>query len=474
MMKQEKKQLPRWTIIAIIVVILLLLGTFIDYVYHRQRIYAGVYIDEMDVGGKTKIEALQLMEEQLAEANFSQNTVEFVFADISHRKTFTDLGITADLANTIEAAFATGRNGMHLFRYGERLRLKRSQENILPLVQIDQTQFEKSLHETFIALQREPVNATLTLSADRKKVEIKPDVPGHVLDMLATYQEVQESMESFFTPLTIELPIHEVEAEITVASVAELQITEEIATFSTIFSSENANRVHNIRLAATALDKSLILADQVFSYNETVGDTTAANGYRAAPIIMNGELVDGIGGGICQVSSTLYNAALLANLDIVERRNHGLRVSYLPPGLDATVSYGGIDLKFANNRDHALWLRIFIDGNKITTTLYGTKMPGLAVKVYTTDVEIIPPSEKIIETAELPKGKRELIKEGLPGYRATVWRTTTQNGLDERTEKISQDTYKATPAEYRVGTAELPVSGESEVEESDVEENGSN
>ncbi|NLZ94126.1 MAG: hypothetical protein GX922_09000 [Firmicutes bacterium] len=456
-MEEGKKQLPRWKVILITVISFLLLSTGLDFYYHRDRIYAGVCIDKINVGGLTKEKAGHLLAEELTKNNFDQNTVELIINDSVYNKTFAQLGINVDVNSTIDSAFSAGREVLHLFRYPKRLQLARNKLTILPSIQIDQAQFQKELEEILAETEQAAVNASFKLSADREKVEIEPDQPGRRVDIGKTYQAVLESAKSFFAPITIEVPISEVEAEVTAESLASLAITEKIAAFSTVFSTGNANRAHNIRLAAAALDKSLILPNAIFSFNETVGNATAAKGYRAAPVIVNGRLVDGIGGGICQVSSTLYNTVLLADLAIIERRNHGLTVNYLPPGLDATVAYGSIDLKFKNTRPHALWLRTFVDGNKLTVVLYGTKIPGHEVKVYTTNVQKIPAGEKIIETKDLPKGKKELIREGQPGYRATVWRAVYLNGQEERREKISQDTYRAVPAEYRVGTAEIPV-----------------
>ncbi|HZK24838.1 MAG TPA: VanW family protein [Oscillospiraceae bacterium] len=455
-MSLVKKRVPRWTIIIISLLSLLFSCSFIDYLYHRERIYAGVFVAQQDLGGKTTEEAGQLLAEII---DVGEQSVEFIYDELAQTKKFNELGIALDLDSTINVALRTGRQNLHIFRYPERIRLASKSLQLVPQFKIDQTSFETSLQEIFTAIQLEPVDARLKLSADRKSVNIEPDEPGRMLDVLAAYRALETALQSTYIDLQLNLPIEPVEAEITSASLEALQVTEPVASFSTAISG-NANRLHNIRQAAAAIDQTLIPPGAVFSFNEIVGQTTAATGYRAAPIIMNGKIVDGIGGGICQVSSTLYNAVLLSDLQLVERRNHGLRVKYLPPGLDATVAYGSIDLKFKNTRAHALWLRIFLDGNKLTTTIYGTQIPGQEVKVYTTDVQVIPAGEKIIKTAELPKGKRELVTVGQPGYRATVWRSVYLNGQEEKTEKISQDSYKAMPNEYRVGTKELPVSGE--------------
>jgi vancomycin resistance protein YoaR len=192
-----------------------------------------------------------------------------------------------------------------------------------------------------------------------------------------------------------------VQAQLTAAHLDALRIREMIAISTTVISDSIPNRVHNIRLAAAALDGALVEPDQEFSFNQTVGKTGAEQGYKPAPVIVNRRLVEGIGGGVCQVSSTLYNAILLADLALVERANHSLTVGYLPPGLDATVSDGWLDLRFLNNRNHAVWIRTFIEGGNLTVSIYGDPIPGHEVKVIVTDREVIRQDVKYIETEEL-------------------------------------------------------------------------
>src|SRR5439155_11763175 len=140
---------------------------------------------------------------------------------------------------------------------------------------------------------------------------------------------------------------------------------------STSFSLRDRNRVHNIRVAAKAIDGLFLLPGEEFSYNATVGPRRASAGFRTAPEIVQGNLVPGIGGGVCQVSSTLYNIALLADLEITRRHHHRFPVHYLPAGRDATVSDGGLDLRFRNRLDAPVALLLSVKGGRLLARLYG-------------------------------------------------------------------------------------------------------
>ncbi|HHX73434.1 MAG TPA: hypothetical protein GX699_00830 [Firmicutes bacterium] len=456
---RRKREKPVWRrLFFTILVLLLAAGIVGDYFITRNRIYAGVRLEHLDLGGKTAEEAALMLHGALAAINFPALPVTLTYGENKFTATCGELGISADLERMVAAAVAAGRDVPYLFRFFRRLQLARTGQKVAPAIRIDCQQFAAALAELCQKLEQEPVNAELELTADRKNVRIIPDRPGYKVDYAATAQVLQQTLKSLFRPLAAGLVLAPVQAEVTAAGLEVLAIREPVATYSTIVSGGIPNRVHNIRLAAAALDKIIIFPGEEFSFNEAVGDTTAAKGYKTAPVIVGGELVDGLGGGVCQVSTTLYNAVLRANLQILERRNHSLYVDYVPPGFDATVAYDSIDLRFANTHPYPLWLRTFLDGNRLTITLYSTTLAGQKTEVYATDVVTIPAGEKVAETDDLPKGTRKLVKKGKNGYKATVWRVTTVNG-EEIKEKISQDSYKAVPAEYLVGTAEIPATG---------------
>jgi vancomycin resistance protein YoaR len=156
----------------------------------------------------------------------------------------------------------------------------------------------------------------------------------------------------------------------TTAEARRMGITGLVGGYTTVYSGD-ANRVHNVQLVANLIDHALIKPGQVFSFNGTTGERNAAKGFREAPVIINGELQTGLGGGVCQVSTTVFNAAYEAGVDITERTNHALYISHYPQGRDATVNYPDLDLKFVNDTGRWLLLRTFVGSSSLTVNLYG-------------------------------------------------------------------------------------------------------
>jgi len=154
-----------------------------------------------------------------------------------------------------------------------------------------------------------------------------------------------------------------------------------MGTYSTKFNSSQKERSYNISLSSNAIDGTILLPGDVFSFNEIVGPRSTSAGYKTAPVIFEGELVDGIGGGVCQVSSTIYNSVLKSQLGVVERVNHSIPSTYVPKGLDATVAYGFLDFKFKNTTDFPIYIESFVNKNILTVNIYGHQTNNREVKL---------------------------------------------------------------------------------------------
>jgi vancomycin resistance protein YoaR len=159
--------------------------------------------------------------------------------------------------------------------------------------------------------------------------------------------------------------------KLTTAEAKKLGIRQVVGTYTTIYGGI-ANRIHNVQLVAHLIDQHFIRPGEEFSFNRTTGVRDASKGFLEAPVIINGELQTGLGGGVCQVSTTVFNAAYEAGLKITSRTNHALYISHYPPGRDATVNYPDTDLRFVNDTAHWLLLRTFVGSSSLTVTLYGT------------------------------------------------------------------------------------------------------
>lgn len=226
-----------------------------------------------------------------------------------------------------------------------------------------------------------------------------------------------------------------------------------LGTYSTTFSTRNVNRSTNIRLATSKINGIVIMPGETFSYNQTVGKRTAAAGFKSAAVYSGGEVTTGIGGGICQVSSTLYNAVLLANLEIVERYNHGFNPGYVPAGRDATVSWGGPDFKFKNTREYPIKLICSVSGGTILTQVFGLKSDNeyeVEIESYITSYIKYKTIQK--NDATLAKGKTKVIQSGSNGCKAVAYRILKQNGEVISKTLLSQDTYNPHNKIVAVGT----------------------
>ena len=183
-----------------------------------------------------------------------------------------------------------------------------------------------------------------------------------------------------------------------------------------------ANRKHNVALAARSCNGVVLNPGETFSYNDTLGQRTAANGYRTAAAYVGGKTVQEYGGGICQISSTVYLATLRANLEITDRTNHMFYPGYIPYGMDATVSWGGPDFKFRNNTDYPIKLVVTYSGGKATCTIYGTNTTGNSVKMEYSILSSTPYQTVEQEDSSLAPGERRQQQNGYTGYKVATYR----------------------------------------------------
>ena len=233
------------------------------------------------------------------------------------------------------------------------------------------------------------------------------------------------------------------------------------AEFYTSYPASTDERKTNIMLAAKSLDNVLIAPNSEFSFNNTVGERTEKRGYKSAKIIVNGEFVDGVGGGVCQVSTTLYNAVLLAGLKIVEYHPHSLPVSYVAPSFDAMVNSGWADLRFINDTHNPVILRTFADGSILKIQVYGEPMKEKLVRKSVIINEIPAPEYEILtdtlqEFPELYDGETKVISYSKAGYKSEGYLIKTVGGKAISSTKIRSDTYAAVRGKIIKGTIPRP------------------
>lgn len=246
-------------------------------------------------------------------------------------------------------------------------------------------------------------------------------------------------------PIHIRLPVYDKQPETTIATLKNQGIERKIMEYSTTFNDQAEGRLHNVRSTASVLNEQLLKPGEVFDYAKMIELAEKQYGFKEAPVIVNGKLVPGVGGGICQVSTTLYNAILRTGLEVVERRNHSLPISYAPLGQDATFSSGHINFKFRNNTGSHLLIITQTSTNGLTVKLFGKIPPNISYDIISKTVETLPPTIKYVHNPALKDGQQKTIQSGRPGYIVETYRYKKQDGKVIATEKISRDRYSPQP-----------------------------
>jgi vancomycin resistance protein YoaR len=239
-------------------------------------------------------------------------------------------------------------------------------------------------------------------------------------------------------------------AQRSTAQARAMGITGTVAAYETFYGGD-PNRIHNVQLVAHLVDRKLIAPGATFSFNGTTGERTAAKGFREAPVIVNGELQTGLGGGVCQVSTTVFNAAYEAGLPITARTNHALYISHYPLGRDATVDYPSIDLKFVNDTGHWLLLRTWVGSSSLVVGLYGTPQHR-RVESFPQPLRVVapPPVHKTVD-ATLKPGQVVVDDPGVPAQSTSVERKVYAAGGRLLSDQTFYSSYRAEPRIVRVG-----------------------
>ena len=224
---------------------------------------------------------------------------------------------------------------------------------------------------------------------------------------------------------------------------------------TTQFDTGYTTRAHNIRLAVSFLNGAEILPGEVFSFNNYMGESTVAKGYQVAKGYASGTVVDSVGAGICQVSSTLYNAALGANLEIVKRSNHSLPVAYLPLGQDAAISYPTQDFRFKNNTSFPIKIVAQVDGGNLYVKILGQKSDTFTdVKIINNTLSVIEPKTREVVDESLTPGKRVTAQSGANGYVVESFRVVYKDGVEIKRENLGKSTYMAQDKIIKIGPKE--------------------
>ncbi|MBB6217100.1 vancomycin resistance protein YoaR [Anaerosolibacter carboniphilus] len=283
------------------------------------------------------------------------------------------------------------------------------------------------------------------------KIIIIGGASGYSLDKEELFEMIDPSLIE--KEIHAEIPLKEIPPEISKSQLEQGGVKERVSVFSTTFDPNNRTRTNNLKKAVKTIDGTVLVPGQEFSFNQIVGKRTIENGYQEAGIYVNGQVKTGLGGGICQVSTTLYNAALLFDLEIQERHPHSLTVPYVPLSRDAAVSWGSKDFRFVNNTPHNIFIHGEIRGNQIIFELFSTA-DNKEVKLISQTIASIPAPIKEIEDETMVIGERKVTDPGHVGYKSKLIKEVYIDGSLAGVKTMSTDNYMATSKIIKVGTKE--------------------
>lgn len=464
-------------ILGIIVVLAVIAVTAFSVVNNKDtNIKQGISIEGIDVSNLSKESAKQKVQTEFLDK--LDNTMYFQYGESQYSLALEQIDVKYKLDEAIEKAYSYGRSGSLIAQDIQIIKLKKQPENIKIEVSYDEIALDACIVDISAKLPEqveqpsyyiEDGNLIITsgkigkaaLNDETKQIisdalnnknfkDVYYDIPTYdkypdEIDVDKIHSEIyrevkdayytveprmvyadetgvdfQESVETVKEQIAsekkseYEVPLKYTPANVTVNDLGQDAFPDQLATTSTVYVN-NANRTTNLRLAANKINGTVLMPGETFSYNTIVGERTIAAGYRNAAIYENGQVVDGLGGGICQVSSTLYNSVLKTNLEIVERTNHMFLTTYSPGGLDATVAYGSLDFKFKNNRSYPIKIAASVENGYCTVQIYGLRTDD--------DYQI------------------ELSSRKIGAYLYQSYKTFYKNGQFVRTEPISTDSY---------------------------------
>ncbi|NLZ93956.1 MAG: hypothetical protein GX922_08110 [Firmicutes bacterium] len=416
--------------LGILVLILILVS---DWYYYHNKIYPGVYFYNLPLGGKTLTEAAAMITELELTLVLPDND--------SFSLPLTAAGVEMQTKTITDAAFRQGRQLKWPWNYLERFSLQCHRHYLIPVHRLNEEQWHKKLTELSASLTKLPVNAQVQISGSQ--TAIIPEQAGYEIKAEELDQYLRHYLQQPQNSTELKIPVKMLQPAVTREFLTQKKIAAERGSFTTTFDAAQTERAHNIHLAGKLINGTVVAAGETFSLNGFLGDTTAEKGYKKAPIIVGESLVPGYGGGICQVSSTLYNAALLAGLEIIERHPHGMTVPYIVPGKDATIAYPDKDLKFRNNTHSDIVIAVELTPTDITFKILGAAAED-EIQIESKILKVLMPPKRYLTDPELEPGQEKLV-EGEPGYLVEARRIFLRNGKEVKNELLSVDRYAPYP-----------------------------
>ncbi len=436
-----------------VIVIISLMGTFaVNAAFTvTDGIYDGVKIGDIDVGSLS----VQAAEAKIAgtfRERVEQPPLTLTYQNQVWSVSAEEVGLGIDAPALARQAYAVGRTGNIFYRLQERY-LTVNQGYTVPMTpSFDSAKLLSRLAAIAKTIDKEPRNASVALV--HSSVVIAPESIGRKTDITKTMSTIAAKLNASI-PCTVAISVEEVAPDLFARDLEDIDGV--LSSYTTQFDPSDRNRTQNISLAVRNVSGVLIRKGEVFSFNAHVGPRLAQYGYKEAPVFINGKLLPDWGGGVCQVSSTLYNAALFADLAIVERTAHFRPPGYVPLGQDATVADNLLDFKFKNTGAANIYVLADLGYGQLTVYLLGRQKSAPAdIAVVATDKKVLEPNTVVKQDPQLELGKEVIEVEGQKGFQVTTHRIKYANGREIDREFLANDEFAPEDRVVRVGTKAPP------------------
>lgn len=410
----------------------------------------GVFIGEQDVSGMTVQEAENYVKGQVSALTGSSVTI--VMGEDSVTKTLGELGLEWENTDLVQEISQIGTTGNIIRRYKEQKSLQNENSHYDIEYRIDE-----SLEEAFVnscsAFNSEPVEGSVSMGSDGL-LYVEGGTDGLTLDADATLASLREQVRGWESgDITIEATVDRVSPNLTAETLS--KITDVLGSATTDYSASSWGRAQNVENGTAKINGTLLMPGESFSVTDAVVPFTQENGYELAPSYEAGQVVDSYGGGICQVSTTLYNAVLKSELEVDARSNHTMIVGYVDPSKDAAIAEGLMDFVFTNDTDSPIYIAGSAYYGTLNFTIFGeeTRPSNRSIEFVSEVVSQTDPATNIKLVAKLDQNVGYLAQTQSPhqGMSAVLWKNIYEDGVLVDTIQVNSSTYQASPAMYEVG-----------------------
>lgn len=419
----------------------------------------GVKIGGIDVSGMTRTEAVKALEDY--EKRLGEQTVSLEIGEEIVEADLSDFGVSFANTDMIDEALSIGRTGNIVKRYKDQKDLQHNGKEFALSWEADEALVRSYVQENCTKFDREAKNASLSRSDG--EFHFVAGTQGLVLDVDGSVRSIMDYLENHWSEETsnkIALPTKITEPEGSAEELA--HVKDLLGTFSTKFTSSNANRIKNVNSAAGYIDGTVMYPGDEFSTHDVIAPFTEERGYAEAGNYVNGEVVDGMGGGVCQVSTTLYNAVLRAELEVTQRAPHSMTVSYVKLSEDAAIAGTYKDFRFKNSLDYPIYIEGYTTSDKkVVFSIYGkeTRPANRSISFESVQLSESGSNTVLVADAGQPIGYKAATG-GSKGYTAELYKIVTVDGVQTERTRVNKSTYQGGKRTVVYGVAGDPALSE--------------